>query len=190
MATLPGNAKELLALTKDPQFLTLLQSKLLRKNRQRLHLFTRTTTQKYTAIACLDDYLSFNLKALSSWMDPNKSQKHIRSIVTRIATFYLSLATTEEVERFWRVNAHYQEHGDAGIDNDANASESWKFVSRIKSKTRRIFSRLLLYQKNSATASAHWTSGWGISSGNRWRHKCTMIRIHKNSEVFLRSDVN
>ena len=132
--------------------------------------YTRTTTQEYTAIACSDDFLTFNLKALSSWMDPNKSQKHIRSIVTRIATFYLSLATTEEVEILESVKP--------GIENDANASESWKFVSRIKSKTRRIFSRLLLYQKNSATASAHWTSGWGISSGNRRRHKCTVIGIH------------
>ena len=52
------------------------------------NLFTRTTTQNYTAIACVDDYLTFKLKAVSSWIDPHKSQKHIRSIVTRITTFY------------------------------------------------------------------------------------------------------
>ena len=52
------------------------------------NLFTRTTTQKYTAIACLDDYLTFNLKVLSSWMDPNKSQK---------STFVVS---SQELQRF------------------------------------------------------------------------------------------
>ena len=62
------------------------------------HVFTRTSTQKYTAIACLDDYITFNLKSVYNWSDPHKSQKHIRSIVTRIATFDLSLALPEEVE--------------------------------------------------------------------------------------------
>ena len=60
-------------------------------------VFTRTTTQKYTAIACLDDFLTFKLKSVSSWNDPHKSQKHIRSIITRVASFYLSLANAEEV---------------------------------------------------------------------------------------------
>ena len=124
---------------KEAQFLTQFQSKLLRIKSPEVTAksFTRTVQHRniQPSPACMITSLS-TLKPFpaSSWMDPNKSQKHIRSIVTRIAIFSLSLAKAEEVENLESeclLPGSFS--GNDGIENDANASESWKLVSRLKS---------------------------------------------------------
>ena len=62
--------------------------------------FSRKDTNGYTSSQCVHDYITFKLDTVSNWSDPHKSQKHIRSMVTRVASFYLHHANDEEINSF------------------------------------------------------------------------------------------
>ena len=69
------------------------------ENRRSL-IFSRKETSGYTSSQCFHDYLTYKLENASNWNDPNRTQKHIKSMVTRVVTFYLNLASEDELQSF------------------------------------------------------------------------------------------
>ena len=60
--------------------------------------FTRTDTHNYSASAAFEDYYSYELDNNSSWIDGKKSQKHVKSMITRVVKFFVDCATPNMME--------------------------------------------------------------------------------------------